>query len=177
MAHFVKKYIKGCATCQQSKTNTHPTAPPLNPIQSKETLPFKQISYDLITDLPISNGFDSLLVVVDQGLTKGVILCPTKKSITAEGVATIIFKKLYTRFGLFNKIISDRGPQFVAKFQRELARILGYELALSSTYHPQTDGKTERVNQEIETYLRIFCNNSPSDWADHIPMAEFVHNI
>ena len=177
MAHFVKKYIKGCATCQQSKTNTHPTAPPLNPIQSKETLSFKQISYDLITDLPISNGFDSLLVVVDQGLTKGVILCPTKKSITAEGVATIIFKKLYTRFGLFNKIISDRGPQFVAKFQRELARILGYELALSSTYHPQTDGETERVNQEIETYLRIFCNNSPSDWADHIPMAEFVHNI
>ena len=92
MAHFVKKYIKGCATCQQSKTNTHPTAPPLNPIQSKETLPFKQISYDLITDLPISNGFDSLLVVVDQGLTKGVILCPTKKSITAEGVATSFSK-------------------------------------------------------------------------------------
>ena len=97
-----------------------------------------------------SNRFDSLLVVVDHGLTKGVILCPTKKSITAEGVATIIFKKLYTQFGLFNKIISDRGPQFAAKFQKELARILGYELALSLAYHPQTNGETERVNQEIE---------------------------
>ena len=123
-----------------------------------------------------SNRFDSLLVVVDHGLTKGVILCPTKKSITAEGVATIIFKKLYTQFGLFNKIISDRGPQFAAKFQKELVRILGYELALSLAYHPQTNGETERVNQEIEIYLRIVCGASPSKWANHIPMAKFVHN-
>ena len=65
--------------------------PPLNPIISKETLPFKQISYDLITNLPTSN---SLLVMVDHGLSKGVILCPTKKTITAEGVATIIFQKI-----------------------------------------------------------------------------------
>ena len=107
MAQFIKKYVDGCAPCQQNKTNTHPTIPPLNPIISRETLPFKQISYDLITDLPVSNGFNSLLVVVDQGLSKGVILCPTKKTITTEGVATIIFRKLYTRFGLFNKIISD----------------------------------------------------------------------
>ena len=120
MAQFIKKYVEGCVTCQQNKTNTHPTLPPLNPIHLKVTLPFKQISYDLITDLPTSNGFDSLLVVVDHGLTKGVILCPTKKSITAEGVATIIFKKLYAWFWLFNKIISDRGPQFAAKFQNSL---------------------------------------------------------
>ena len=105
MAQFIKKYIDGCTPCQQNKTNTHPTTPPLNPIISKKTLPFKQISYDLITDLPVSNGFDSLLVMIDHGLSKGVILCPTKKTITAEGVTTIIFRKLYTRFGLFNKII------------------------------------------------------------------------
>ena len=107
MAQFIKKYVDRCTPCQQNKTNTHPTIPPLNLIISKETLPFKQISYDLITDLPTSNGFDSLLVMVDQGLSKGVILCPTKKTITAEGIATIIFRKLYTRFGLFNKVISD----------------------------------------------------------------------
>ena len=107
MAQFIKRYVDGCAPCQQNKTNTHPTIPPLNPINSRETLPFKQISYNLITDLPISNSFDSLLVVVDHGLSKGVILCPTKKAITAKGVTTIIFRKLYTRFGLFNKIISD----------------------------------------------------------------------
>ena len=91
MAQFIKKYVDGCVPCQQNKTNTHPTVPPLNLIISRETLPFKQISYNLITDLPVSNGFDSLLVVVDQGLSKGVILCPTKKTITTKGVATIIF--------------------------------------------------------------------------------------
>ena len=177
MAKFIKAYVDGCAPCQQNKTNTHPIIPTLNLIKSGKTLPFKQISYDLITDLPISNGFDSLLVVVDQGLTKGEILCPTKKTITAEGIATIIFQKLYSRFGLFDKVISDRGPQFAANFQKELGRILGYELALSSAYHPQTDGETEQVNQEIETYLRIYCGENPSSWADNIPMAEFVHNI
>ena len=116
MAQFIKKYADGCAPCQQNKTNTHLTIPPLHPIISRKTLPFKQISYNLITDLPVSNGFDSLLVVVDHGLSKGVILCPTRKTITAEGVATIIFRKLYTRFRLFNKVISDWGPQFAAKF-------------------------------------------------------------
>ena len=177
MAKFIKAYVDGCTPCQQNKTNTHPIVPALNPIKSGKTLPFKQISYDLITDLPICNGFNSLLVVVDQGLTKGVILCPTKKTITVEGIAVIIFRKLYSRFGLFNKVISDRGPQFAANFQKELGRILGYELALSSAYHPQTDGETERVNQEIETYLRIYCGENPSSWANNIPMAEFVHNI
>ena len=177
MAQFIIKYVDGCATCQQNKTNNHPTVPPLNPILSKEILPFKQISYNLITNLPISNGFNSLLVMVDQGLSKGVILCPTKKTITTKGIATIIFRKLYTRFSLFNKVISDQGPQFTTQFQRELRRILGYKLALSSTYHPQTDGETERVNQELETCLRIFCRTNPSDWAKQIPMAEFIHNI
>ena len=107
MAKFIKAYVDSCAPCQQNKTNTHPIIPALNPIKSGKTLPFKQISYDLITDLPILNGFDSLLVMVDQGLTKGVILCPTKKMISVEGIATIIFRKLYSCFGLFDKIISD----------------------------------------------------------------------
>ena len=160
---------------KQDQDPPHSTIPKPNHFQG--TLPFKQISYDLITDLPTSNGFDSLLVMVDHGLSKGVILCPTKKTITTEGVATIIFRKLYTRFGLFNKIISNRGSQFVAWFQKELSRILRYKLTLSSAYHPQTDRETERVNQELETYLRIFCGSNPSDWADQTPMAEFIHNI
>ena len=112
MAQYIKKYVEGCSICQQNKTNTHPITPPITLIPSNETLPFKQISYDLITGLPESGGFDALLVVVDHGLSKGVILCPTKSKITAEGVASIIFQKLFTQFGLFNKVISDRGPQF-----------------------------------------------------------------
>ena len=91
MAQFIKKYVEGCSICQQNETNTHPTIPPITLILSNETLPFKQISYDLITGLLESNGFDALLVVVNHGLSKGVILCPTKSKITAEGVASIIF--------------------------------------------------------------------------------------
>ena len=86
-----------------------------------------------------------------------------------SSIVAIIFKKLYTQFWLFNKIISDRGPQFAAKFQKELA--------LSSAYHPSNwwqDGKAQPGNRNLP---RIFCSNSPSDWANHIPMAEFVHNI
>lgn len=112
LAQFVWQYTGGCTICQSNKTITHPTTLLLNPIISWETLPFKQISYDLITDPPVSQGFDSIPVVVDHGLSKGVFLCPTQKIITTEGVATIIFQKLYTWFGLFNKIISDWGPQF-----------------------------------------------------------------
>ena len=150
--------------------------PPLNPIPSEQTLPFKQISYDLITGLPLSNGFDTLLVVVDHGLSKGVILCPMKKTVTADGIAAIIFRKLYACFGLFDKVISDRGPQFTTNFAQELGCILGYEISLSTAYHPQTDGETERLNQEVETYLCIFCGSNPETWAEHIPMAKFVHN-
>ena len=154
--------MEGCAVCQQNKSNTHPTT--------------QQISCDLITDLPPSSGFDSLLVVVDHGLTKGVILYPTKKTITAERIATLFFYKVYLRFGLYDKIISDRGPQFTSAFAKELGRLLNYDLSLSTTYHPQTDGETECVNQEIEIYLWIFCGSNPTSWADKIPHAEFTHN-
>jgi hypothetical protein len=107
---------------------------------------------------------------------KGVILCPCKKTITAEGVAQLFFKKVFLRFGLHDKLISDRGPQFASKFAKELGRLLDYEISLSTAYHPQTDGQTERLNQELETYLRIYCRTTPTEWVKHLPMAEFVHN-
>ena len=106
LASFVRRYIEGCAKCQQNKTNMYPTVPPLSPIKSLASCPFQQISCDLIMDLPLSSDFDSLLVVVDHGLTKGVILCPTKKSITAKGIVSLFFHKVFLRFGLFDKVIS-----------------------------------------------------------------------
>jgi hypothetical protein len=174
---FVWKYIEGCAICQQNKVNTHPTSPPLFPIPAPSSRrPFAQCSVDLITDLPPSNGFDSIMVVVDHGLSKGVVITPCNKTIDAEGVAQTFFKRVFARFRLYDKIISDRGPQFAAKFSQELSRLLGYKLAISTAFHPQTDGETERVNQELEVYLRIFCAKDQTGWADLLPMAEFVHN-
>ena len=176
LTQFVHRYIEGCAMCQQNKSNTHPTIPPLTPIKSHASHPFQQVSCDLITDPSTSSGSDSLLVVVDHGLTKGVILCSTKKTITAEGVAALFFHKVYLRFGLYDKIISDRGPEFASAFTKELGKLLNYNLSLSTAYHPQSDGKTERVNQEVETYLWIFCRSNPGSWADKISHAEFAHN-
>jgi len=176
MGTFIRKYVDGCTLCQQMKSNTHPSAPPLSPIPSAASRPFAQLSVDLITDLPDSAGFDSIMVVVDHGLTKGVILSPCNKTITAEGVAKLFFSKVFKRFGLYDKIISDRGPQFASKFAKELGRLLNYEVSLSTAYHPQTDGQTERLNQELETYLRIYCRTTPTDWSKHLDLAEFVHN-
>ena len=130
----------------------------------------------MITDLPPAEGFDSILVVVDQGLTKGIILVPCNKSITAEGTAKLLLENLYKRFGLPDKIISDRGPQFASKAFIELLKLLGIKSALSTAYHPQTDGTTERVNQEIEAYLSIYCASHPEEWPSAFRTMEFTHN-
>jgi hypothetical protein len=127
-------------------------------------------------DLPTSHGYDSVMVVVDHGLTKGVILSPCKKMITAKGVAHLFHKNVFKHFGLYDKIISDRGPQFALKLAKELGRLLDYQVALSTAYHPQTDRQTEWLNQELEMYLQIYCRTAPTEWASHLPLAEFVHN-
>ena len=177
MSSFVRRFVAGCALCQQMKVNTHPTTPTLSPLSSSCTHPFQQLSVDLVTGLPPSHGFDSLLVVVDHGLSKGVILILCNKDIDTKGVAELFFKHVFLHFGLHDHLISDRRPQFASMFAKELACILGYDLKLSTTYHPQTDGETERVNQEVETYLQMFCQGQPDKWSEFIPMAEFAHNL
>ena len=176
LSTYINQFIKGCTTCQQNKVNTHPTRPPLNPIPSSSSLPFKQISVDLITDLPEVHGKNSILVVVDHGLMKGVIIIPCSKTITTAEVARLFFSNVFKWFGLHDSMISDRGPQFASAFTRKLARLLQYNVKLSLAYHPQTDGQTERTNQEIKTYLCIFCINNPKGWLDFLPTAEFQHN-
>ena len=121
LSSFVNAFISGCAICQQNKVNHHPTCPPLAPISSSSTLPFKQLSVDLITDLPPLNGHDSLMVVVDHSLMKGVILIPCLKTIDAAGAAKHFLHHVFKRFGLHDSLISDRGPQFASAFARELA--------------------------------------------------------
>jgi hypothetical protein len=118
---FIRRFILGCAICQANKVNTHPSAPHLTPLASVDTHPFQQVSVNLVTDLPSSLGFDSVMVVVDHGLTKGVIISPCHKNIDAAGVAQLFFKNVFTRFGLHDRCISDRGTQFASAFARELA--------------------------------------------------------
>ena len=101
------------------------------------------------------------MVVVDHGLTKGVILVPTTKKQTVDATAQILLDNLYKRFSLPDKFISDRGPQFAAKAFQELLKLLGIKSSLSTAYHPQSDGATKHVNQEIEAYVAIYCSTHP----------------
>ena len=174
---FIWNYVKGCGICQQYKINWSPSHPSYVPIPpASTTRPFAHCSMDLITDLLLSGGFDSILVVVDHGLTKGVILLPCNKMIMAEQVANLLLENLYKQFGLPDKIISDQGPQFTVHAFRELLKLLNVTSTLLMAYHPQTDGATERVNQEIEAYLSIFCSSFPEEWAKKLFLVKFTHN-
>jgi hypothetical protein len=146
MTIFIKNYVTGCTTYQQMKVNTHLTIPPLSPIKSTTTRPFAVVTTDFITDLPNSEGFDSIMVVVDQNTMKGVIFIPTNKMVSAAKAACLYYEKVYTRFGLPDKIISDRDPRFTSNLFQELGKLLGVKLVMSTAYHPQTDGETEQVN-------------------------------
>jgi hypothetical protein len=176
MMIFIKNYVPGYTTCQQMKINMHLTIPPLSLIKSTTTQPFAVVTTDFITDLPESKGFDSIMVMVDQNATKGVIFILTNKTVSMAKAACLYYEKVYTRFGLPDKIISDRDPHFASNLFQELGKLLGVKLAMSTTYHPQTDGKTEQVNQELEIYLQTFCSNEPETWKHYLPTAEFAHN-
>ena len=102
---------------------------------------------DLITDLSPAERYDSILVVVDQGLSKGVILLPWNKTLTSEDTAKLLLENLYKQFGLLDKIISNRGSQFASKAFKELLNLLGIKSALSTAYHPQTE--QHRVEQHL----------------------------
>jgi len=116
------------------------------------------ISADFITKLLLAQEYDSILVVVDR-LTKMVYFIPTTEKTSVEGLARLFRDNVWKLHGLPESIISDRGPQFAASLMKELNGVLGIKSKLSMVFHPQTDRQTERVNQELEQYLRMFINH------------------
>ncbi|KAL5495976.1 hypothetical protein ACEPAH_3208 [Sanghuangporus vaninii] len=137
--------------------------------------PWQIVMVDLIGELPESNGFNAICVVVDR-FSKQIHAIPTTTKLTAEGMARIYRDQVFRLHGLPKKIIHDRGIQFDAKMMKELYKLLHIEGNPSTAYHPQTDGQTERVNQELEQYLRLYVNHRQSDWADWLALAEFAYN-
>jgi len=137
--------------------------------------PWTHILADFITKLPLAQGYDLILVVVNR-LTKIVHFIPTTEKTSAEGLARLFRDNVWKLHGLPKSIISDRGPQFVAGLMRELNKILEIESKMSMVFYPQTDRQTERVNQELEQYLRMFINHRQEQWPDWLETAEFVYN-
>ena len=153
----VKQYVEGCDSCQRNKNHTEQPAGKLMPNSIPEK-PWTHILADFITKLPIAQGYDSILVVVDR-LTKMVHFIPTTEKTSVEGLARLFRDNVWKLYGLPKSIISDRGPQFAAGLMRELNQMLGIESKMLTAFHPQIDSQTERVNQELEQYLRIFIDH------------------
>ena len=173
----VINYIKGCATCQSTKPRTTRPKPPSSPIPPRHThLPFGTITMDFITKLPLSRGHDSILTITDHDCSKAALLFPCKETITAEEVAVLYTKHVFPHYGIPREIITDRDPRFTSSFTRALLEQLGITKNMSTAFHPQTNGQSERTNQWVEQYLQIYGNTTQTDWADWLPLAQYVHN-
>ena len=175
MGCYIAKYVKSCDLCNSTKT--FPTAP-MGKLLSNQVLnqKWQVISVDLIVELPTSHRYDALLIVVDH-LSERVHVIPITSDINSVGVARLFRDYIWRHHGLSEEAISDCGTQFVSQFMRELKKLLGIKISASTAYHLQTDGQIERINQEIEQYLRLFVNQCQDDWYEWVSLAaEFTYN-
>ena len=175
MSQFIDKYVEACDNCLRSKPKLHHMYKQLKPNETPERR-WGTISMDFVMPLPKSNGYTGILVVMDR-LTKMSHFIPIRRDITAIETAETLMKHIFKNHGLPDKIISDRGSQFAANVIQEMYKKLNITIALSTAYHPQTDGQTKRVNQDLETYLRLFINHRQDNWAKWLHLAEFAYNI
>lgn len=163
MMKRVQEFVKACDTCQRQKYAATTPSGLLQPLPIP-VLVWSEISMDFITNLPKSNDYEAILVVVDR-LSKYSHFIPLKHPFTARSIASIFVKEAVRLHGVPESILSDRDPLFVSIFWKELFKLIGTVLKMSSAYHPQTDGQTEVVNRCLEAYLRCFISDQPKSWA------------
>jgi hypothetical protein len=157
MRQDVKEYVQGCLKCQATKTITHRNQPPPQPITPTSDAPFGTIALDFITKLPKSGGCDSILTITDHDCTKAVILIPCQEAMNTEEFLELYRERAFPYTGIPKRIISDRDVRFTSNMFKELCNQLAIVHNMSTAYHPQTDGQSERTNQNVETILRIFA--------------------
>ena len=174
MKTYITEYVKTCHQCQRAKARRHKPFGQLQPLPVPQR-PWSSISMDFIEQLPESEGYDSILVVVCR-LTKAALFIPTTTTLTATQFAKLFIANVFSKHGVPSDIVSDRGNKFTSLFWKALSNGLGIQQNLSTAYHPQTDGQTERVNQIIETYLRLYINYQQDNWSSFLPLAEFAYN-
>ena len=176
----VEKVIQNCQECQKNKVKRHRPYGLLQPLNLAEGA-WESVSMDFIVKLPTSKEpgtgqvCDSILVIVDR-LTKYAYFIPTRESIQAQDMAYLVLRTLLANHQVPREIISDRGTLFTSTFWQTLLAKLGAKSKLSTSFHPQTDGQTERTNQTLEQYLRIFSNHPQDNWVELLPMAQFAYN-
>jgi hypothetical protein len=171
----VKNYVTSCDACQRNKPSQQKKMGLLQPLPVPER-PWQWVSMDLITALPRTrSGYDAIVVFVCR-LTKMKHYVAAVTAVTAPKLAALFVREVVRLHGVPERILSDRDPRFVAHFWKELWRLLGTLLTMSTAYHPQSDGQTERENRTLEEMLRSFTNWSQDDWDEHLPALELASN-
>jgi hypothetical protein len=160
--------------CARTKLSHHTAYGPIKFLSIAEH-PWNSITMEFITQLPTSSSFNSILIIIDR-FTKMGLFIPTIATLSAEGLTDLIITWVVAKHGTPADIVSDRGAPFVSNFWRSLMKRLSIKLNLSTAYHPETDGQTERLNQVLEQYLRIYIDYLQDNWAPHLPLAEFAYN-
>jgi len=175
MNSWIHDYIGSCEDCQKDKVIRHTRYGLLQPLEVPYA-PWDSISMDFITDLPLSDGHDSIWIIVDR-FTKMAHFVPLKSDAKkAPDLARIFLREVWRLHGLPSTIISDRDARFTSKFWETITGILKIKRGMSTAFHPQTDGQTKRVNQSIEPYLHTFCNYEQNNWSEMLPMGEYAYN-
>ena len=171
----VTSYVQTCEECQRNKASNQRSAGLLQPLEVPSQR-WERVSMDFITHLPRTRaGYDSLLVIVDY-ITKMMILRPTHSTATAVDTARLFMDSVVRLHGVPRVIVSDRDTRFTSNFWKEICRLMGTSLAMSSGFHPQTDGQTERANRSIEEMMRAYVGRRQNDWDERLGMMEYAYN-
>jgi len=175
MNERIINFVRSCPECQQNKAPRHQPYG-LSSLLELPYAPWQSIAMDFITELPVSEDCDQLSVIIDR-FTKMVHFLPLKtEGKTAADLAVIFAREIWKYHGLPADIVSDRDSRFTSETWKEFLRLSGIQPQISTTFHPQTDGQTERLNQTIEAYLQVFVGKEQDDWVRLLPMAKFAYN-
>ncbi|KAJ9517116.1 hypothetical protein QJQ45_009020 [Haematococcus lacustris] len=175
MHSYVVDYVRRCHVCQRNKSSTQKPAGLMVPLQMPKA-PWDSVSMDFVVKLPkTAAGHDSILVIVDR-LTKMVHLAPTVEKVNGEDVARLFYDNVFKLHGMPLEIISDRDPRFRGQFFSGLCDIMQTKQCLSTAFHPQSDGQTERMNKVMEEMLRHYVGVEYVDWDKFLSSAEFAIN-
>ena len=173
MKEQIQTYVKHCQKCQQSKVSNQKTSGSLLPLPTPSG-PWQDVTIDF-TEMPVSLSYNYILVVVDR-FSKEVVFVPCTKEETTYSTTELFRDHVWCQHGLPSTVVSNCGSVFVSNFLGELYKLLGIKRKMSTAFHPQTDGQMERLNCEINQYLRTYVNDRQNDWAKWIKITQFIWN-
>ncbi|XP_075894338.1 uncharacterized protein LOC142896522 [Nelusetta ayraudi] len=169
-----REFVNACPVCSQHKTSHQAPAGLLRPLPVPHR-PWYHISLDFVSGLPLSLGHTTILTVVDR-FSKMAHFVPLTKLPSAKETAELVLQHVFRLHGLPVDVVSDRGPQFTSVFWREFCTLIGASASLSSGFHPQSNGQTEKKNQQMEVVLRCITSSHPSSWSQQLLWVEYAHN-